>query len=249
MLRLRQVRKILPRRCAPAGRSARRPDPRGHHPVEMQRVRRLRGVLLQPWHRRDEAAPADQPRPGKRLQVYQDRLLLLRQAHCTRQCGRHLFGLPDQGPHQKTAGGSSGPRQGAAGRTRGQARRRKSRTGRCGADGSGNGASCLLHHTGRACTRGGTRRFACTRCGGRGSRSSGIHGIVNVSLLLSASFTCCSLTFSRLSTTITDVPCNYFHKEPDVRVFSCSFKQRKNVHDNEIKCSLCIRGTPLAEGL
>ncbi len=47
MLWLRQVRKSLPRRRAEAGGPARRPDPHRHHAVEVQRVRGVRGLLLQ----------------------------------------------------------------------------------------------------------------------------------------------------------------------------------------------------------
>ena len=63
VLRLRQVRKSLPLRRAQARGYARRPDPRGRHALEVQRVRRLRRGLLQQRHRRHEAAPAHHPRP------------------------------------------------------------------------------------------------------------------------------------------------------------------------------------------
>ena len=76
------------------------------------------------------------------LQVHQDPLRRLRQAHCTGLRGWHLLGLPDQAPHQKAAGGGRRPRQGARGRAGGQARCRGSSQNRRGGvrQGSGSGA-------------------------------------------------------------------------------------------------------------
>ena len=134
--------KILPGQRPQGGRPARRPDPHRGHPLEMRRVRHLRGVLLQPRHRRDEAPPADHAGPREHLQVHQDPLRRLRQAHCTGLRGWHLLGLPDQAPHQKAAGGGRRPRQGARGRAGGQARCRGSSQNRRGGvrQGSGSGA-------------------------------------------------------------------------------------------------------------
>ena len=140
--KLREVRKILPGQRPQGGRPARRPDPHRGHPLEMRGVRHLRGVLLQPRHRRDEAPPADHAGPREHLQVHQDPLRRLRQAHCTGLRGWHLLGLPDQAPHQKAAGGGRRPRQGARGRAGGQARCRGSSQNRRGGvrQGSGSGA-------------------------------------------------------------------------------------------------------------
>ena len=79
---------------------------------------------------------------GEHLQMQQDPLRRLRQAHCTGLRGWHLLGLPDQAPHQKAAGGGRRPRQGARGRAGGQARCRGSSQNRRGGvrQGSGSGA-------------------------------------------------------------------------------------------------------------
>ena len=87
--------------------------PRGRHALEVQRVRRLRRGLLQQRHRRHEAPPAHHPRPGERLQMQQDPLRRLRQAHRAEQLRGHLLGLPHQAPHQAASGGGRSPRQGA----------------------------------------------------------------------------------------------------------------------------------------
>ena len=131
VLRLRQVRKSLPLRRTQIGRPARRPDPRGRHALEVQRVRRLRRGLLQQRHRRHEAPPAHHPRPGERLQMQQDPLRRLRQAHRAEQLRGHLLGLPHQAPHQAASGGGRSPRQGADRRARGPQGSGRGRKGRC----------------------------------------------------------------------------------------------------------------------
>ena len=85
--------------------------------------------LLQRRSGRPEAAPAHQPWPCQCLQVHQDPLQGMRQAHCAQLCGRHLFCLPHQAAHQKASGGGCGPRQGASGRARGQKGRGGGRKG------------------------------------------------------------------------------------------------------------------------
>ena len=119
VLRLRQVRESLPLRGAQARGYARRPDPHGRHALEVQRVRRLRRGLLQQRHRRHEAPPAHHPRPGEHLQMQQDPLRRLRQAHRAEQLRGHLLGLPHQASHQAASGGGRSPRQGADRRARG----------------------------------------------------------------------------------------------------------------------------------
>ena len=71
-------------------------------------------VLLQPWHRRHEAAPAHHPWPGKCTQMHQDPVQGMRQAHCAGQCGWCVHRVPHQGPHQKAAGRSRRPGKAAA---------------------------------------------------------------------------------------------------------------------------------------
>ena len=150
-------------RCAQAGRPARRPDPRGRHAVEVQRVRRLCRSLLEQRHRRHEAAPADHPRPGERLQMQQDPLRRLRQAHRAEQHRGHLLGLPHQAPHQAASGGGRCPRQGAdrrAGGPQGCGRSRQGRSRRAGR----RKCSCC----GGRCPG---RRRACRCCGDNCCRS------------------------------------------------------------------------------
>ncbi len=138
VLCLRPVREELPGRGHPVRGPARRADPRRHHPVEVQRVRRLRGQLLQRRAGRAEAAPAHRPWPCQRVQVYQDPLQGVRQTHRPQLRRRHLLGMPDQDPHQKAAGGGRGPRQGASGRAGSKTRRRGGRQAAGRGSGSGN---------------------------------------------------------------------------------------------------------------
>ena len=90
-----------------------------------------RSGALQQRHRRHEAAPAHHPRPGERLQMQQDPLRRLRQAHRAEQLRGHLLGLPHQAPHQAASGGGRSPRQGADCRARGPQGSGGGRKGRC----------------------------------------------------------------------------------------------------------------------
>ena len=115
-------------------------------------MRRLRRHLLQRRAGRAEAPPAHHPRPGQRLQVHQDPLQRVRQAHRAGLQGRHLLGLPHQDPHQEAAGGGCSQGQGAPSRTGGQARRRGSRQG-AGRGGQGRRNSSRRDRSGPCCRR------------------------------------------------------------------------------------------------